>query len=286
MSLPLAVAAWGWSVVALFSAAAVAAIVAGRRRLTADPARRRRFWRAAALLVIVPSGVFAMITGIVVAQGIPSWDAATLRLVARHQPPAGHGIAGALTTTGGIPAVLALLGAALVVLLIARLYRQAAFVAAATLLSMATGGLMKLVFARARPAVVTHVPDSWSFPSGHTMRATGLAVALIIVFWPTRWRRPALVVATVYAAAVGLTRVYLGVHYPSDVAAGWALAVAVVGSTWLALWDPFEPAGAPAQDRGGKPRRARQVAAQDRGGRSRHARHAPGHVEDEERGRA
>ncbi len=69
------------------------------------------------------------------------------------------------------------------------------------------------------------------------MSATGFAVALAIVLWPTRWRWPALVAATVYAVGIGLTRVYLGVHYPSDVVAGWALAVAIVGLTWLAMRD-------------------------------------------------
>jgi len=58
----------------------------------------------------------------------------------------------------------------------------------------------------------------------------------VIVLWPTRWRRPALVAATVYAVGIGLTRLALGVHYLSDVVAGWALATAVVGVTWLALW--------------------------------------------------
>ena len=102
---------------------------------------------------------------------------------------------------------------------------------------MAASGLVKLAFGRTRPEVFAQTPGNWSFPSGHTMSATGFAVALAIVLWPTRWRWPALVVATVYAAGIGLTRVYLGVHYPSDVVAAWALAVAIVALTWLAMRD-------------------------------------------------
>ena len=194
------------------------------------------------LLVVVPAAVFAVVAGLVTAQGLPAGDATILRLMARHQQHTARAIAGTVTATGSVWAVLVLLLAALAVLLIARLYRQAAFVAAATLLAMAASGIMKLVFARARPDVIAQVPGGWSFPSGHTMSATGFAMALVIVFWPTRWRRPALVAATVYAVGIGLTRLYLGVHYPSDVVAGWALSVTVVGVTWLALWDRLDPA--------------------------------------------
>jgi undecaprenyl-diphosphatase len=266
VTLPIAVAAGGWAVLAVLVAVAVAAVLAGRGQLTADPARRRRFRRVLSLLVVAPAAVFTAVAGVVVAQGTPAWDMTVLRQLARHQQPTARAITAAATLTGSVPVVLVLLLTALVVLLIARLYRQAAFVAAATLLSMAASGIMKLVFARARPEVIAQKPGGWSFPSGHTMSATGFAVALVIVLWPTRWRRPALAVATVYAVGIGLTRLYLGVHYPSDVVAGWALALAVVGVTWLAFWDRFEPAPeAPAQDRGDRLRRAQRDSGQHDG---------------------
>ena len=218
--------------------------MSGHRRLTADPAARRRFGRVLGLLVVAPTVVFAIVAGVVVAQGTPSWDTSILRLMARHQRPTVHVVVRVVSETGSVPAVLALLAAALAVLLIARLYREAAFVAAATLLSMAVSGIMKLVIARPRPEVIAQVPGSLSFPSGHTMSATGFAAALAIVFWPTRWRWPALVAAALYAAGIGLTRIYLGAHYPSDVVAGWALAIAVVCLTWLAFACRLEPAAA------------------------------------------
>jgi undecaprenyl-diphosphatase len=240
----IAVAVWGWALVALLLAGAVAATIIAHGRRAADPAGRRRFWWLLSLLVVAPSAVFAIVAGVVAAQGVPAWDATVLHLMARHQQHTVHVLAGIVTATGSVPAVLVLLLVALAVLLIARLYRQAAFVVTATLLSMAASGIMKLVFARARPEVIAQTPGSWSFPSGHTMSATGFAMALVIVFWPTRWRRPALAVATVYAVGIGLTRLYLGAHYPSDVIAGWALSVAVVGLTWLVARDRLEPAPA------------------------------------------
>ena len=58
------------------------------------------------------------------------------------------------------------------------------------------------------------MPGSLSFPTGHKISATGFAAALVIVFWPTRWRRPALAAATVYAAGIGLTRCVPGRALP------------------------------------------------------------------------
>jgi undecaprenyl-diphosphatase len=48
---------------------------------------------------------------------------------------------------------------------------------------------------------------------------------------------PATIAAVLYAAFIGVSRVYLGVHYPSDVVAGWALSLVVVGAAWLVFWE-------------------------------------------------
>ena len=100
----------------------------------------------------------------------------------------------------------------------------------------ATGALVtvfKELFDRARPPVsgveaVGIIPASASFPSGHAATAFAAAVA-VGAFYP-RLRRPLLGLA----AVVALSRVYLGVHYASDVLAGTALGVALgLASVWL-----------------------------------------------------
>jgi len=96
--------------------------------------------------------------------------------------------------------------------------------------------LMKLAFHRARPVLDDPLLTlaSYSFPSGHVAGST-LMYGLIVAWTFTRTRRP-LVRAAVAAAAVGaivlvaFTRMYLGVHYLSDVVAAFAEGVA-----WLAL---------------------------------------------------
>jgi undecaprenyl-diphosphatase len=114
-----------------------------------------------------------------------------------------------------------------VLLTLLRRYRESTFAALAlggsALLNMAA----KDGFARARPSLWESIsPEStFSFPSGHAMGSATLACVLILLAWPTRWRWPLAVVAIAFTIAVGLSRIYLGVHYPSDILGGWTAAV-------------------------------------------------------------
>lgn len=121
--------------------------------------------------------------------------------------------------------------------------RQAAWrFAAGSLGAEALSQLLKVLIHRPRPDVFFGLSpvETYSFPSGH-------AFVPAVFFWiaaggllaPARWR--AAVVAL--AALLGFSRVYLGYHYPSDVAAGWALAVA-----WLAVWSMLTGRHAAARD--------------------------------------
>lgn len=111
----------------------------------------------------------------------------------------------------------------------------------ATCFGLAVGGsallnlVAKAVFVRERPSLwLSIAPEhSYSFPSGHAMGAMSLAATIVLLLWFTRWRWPALVVSLAFAAWVGASRVYLGVHYPSDILAGWTAALAWVSAVYL-----------------------------------------------------
>jgi membrane-associated phospholipid phosphatase len=93
----------------------------------------------------------------------------------------------------------------------------------------------KNYFARARPDLwLSITPEfSYSFPSGHAMGSSTLGLAVVALCWPTRWRWPVLIATVVFVLLVGLSRLYLGVHYPSDILAGWCAATAWVFGMYI-----------------------------------------------------
>lgn len=77
----------------------------------------------------------------------------------------------------------------------------------------------------------------YSFPSGHATGSMALTAVFVMLAWPTRGRWWALLGGAVYAIGVGLSRLHLGVHFPSDILAGWAVALAWVAGIRLFLPD-------------------------------------------------
>ncbi|MDH7452581.1 phosphatase PAP2 family protein [Luteimonas composti] len=123
------------------------------------------------------------------------------------------------------------------VLLALRRWRQGLFAAVATggsaLLNLAT----KRLFSRERPALWDSLaPETtYSFPSGHAMGSMTLALVLVLLAWPTRLRWWVVAAMLVFVPMVGMSRVYLGVHYPSDILAGWAAAALWTVGAYLLL---------------------------------------------------
>ena len=96
----------------------------------------------------------------------------------------------------------------------------------------------KQLFARERPSLWEAIaPETtFSFPSGHAMGSMTLAMVLVLLAWRTRWRGWVVVAMALFVPMVGASRVYLGVHYPSDILAGWAAALAWVSGVYLVLY--------------------------------------------------
>jgi membrane-associated phospholipid phosphatase len=140
-----------------------------------------------------------------------------------------------LTDLGGVLAITVITAA-----MVAFMWRKRMFSRAAVLL-LSMGGIaaavtmLKLIIARERPSDVGSIISeaSFSFPSGHSMGSMGLAVAVVLLLWPTRWRVPVLIAAALYVLTIGFSRLYLGVHYPTDVLAGWLLGAGWVTAVYV-----------------------------------------------------
>ena len=148
-----------------------------------------------------------------------------------------------LTALGSVAVLTTITLAAALYLVLARKARVALFLLVAIGGGVVIGFALKAGFARPRPDLVPHAVRVFtgSFPSGHSMMSavTYLTLgALLARIEPSRSLKVYLVgLAVLISLVVGISRIYLGVHWPSDVIAGWALGAAWALLCWsLALW--------------------------------------------------
>ena len=144
-----------------------------------------------------------------------------------------------LTALGGITVVVFIIGTVAGYLWIYQAYRSIWLVLSASLGGLLLSTLLKGMFRRPRPDLtpyLTQVANS-SFPSGHTMNSAVVYLTLGLLLAQLSDRRRLKVyfitVATLLTVLVGMSRVYLGTHYPSDILAGWTAGVAWAGICWL-----------------------------------------------------
>lgn len=107
--------------------------------------------------------------------------------------------------------------------------------AANTAIAIGLNPILKVIFARARPTLfeVIKRPDTYSFPSGHSMSAVaiyGALAAVVIALRPTV-KPLVVIIAMILIVGIGTSRVYLGAHWPMDVIAGWAAGMPFLVTT-------------------------------------------------------
>jgi undecaprenyl-diphosphatase len=137
-----------------------------------------------------------------------------------------------LTALGGIAALCLFTAAVAGYLAISRKYRGLWFLLGATLSGLLLCGLLKGLFERPRPQLVPHLSyvTTTSFPSGHSVLSAvvylTLGSLLARLVEERRLKLYFLGVALFLSFLVGVSRVYMGVHYPTDVLAGWSIGLA------------------------------------------------------------
>jgi undecaprenyl-diphosphatase len=230
-------------------------VVRGWRRLIATPGMQRlkvrhpRTWKFVAArfargeylglhltlglaVSLIGLSIFAGLTEDVVHQDpITRFDLRLLDWLHAHAVPGGLSVARAFSAVGS---AYAMIGLGLIVTCVLAIRRQGLFVEGwitAFLGGAVLNAALKSAIHRPRPAhSMILSSQSWSFPSGHAMESLigyGMLAYLLIVMVPgTPLRRLGIVVATVLLVlAIGWSRLYLGVHYFSDVVGGFAAGV-------------------------------------------------------------
>lgn len=229
------------------------------RRMVAEGATPLVWLVAAGLL-----GLFAFLAEEVLEGEVHAIDEAillALRNPAERSDPIGPAwleeAARDITSLGSFSVLFLVTAVVVLYLLILRRHASVALL----VVSIAGGAILntalKMGFDRPRPDLVPHEARTFtaSFPSGHAMMAavTFLVIGALLARVQPRRRLRVFVmgVAVGLAMLVGATRVYLGVHWPSDVVAGWTVGSAWALVCWLVL-SRFEPRGAPV-NRGSVP---------------------------------
>lgn len=189
------------------------------------------------VLAVICLALLAVITYFVGTGATTSWDHAIILAMAPLRTPLRTAIWRTISALGlgeaGIPIGI------LVVLILrhARHFRQANFYLWLTLGGWGFNILLKQLISRPRPDLIPHLSGAgwFSFPSGHAMLAPmvyGAGALLLATLLAGRWQRVALrAMGWALVVAIGCSRVYLGVHWPSDVLAGW-----LAGTGWVLLW--------------------------------------------------
>jgi undecaprenyl-diphosphatase len=145
-----------------------------------------------------------------------------------------------LTALGSFTVLLIISAVVVGFLLLHRRRRMALLVTVAVLGGMLLNTGLKHFFGRERPSVVPHLREvtTPSFPSGHATLSAVVYLtlgALLAGIVKGRYTRIyCLAVAMTFTALVGASRVYLGVHYPTDVLAGWSVGLAWALTCWTA----------------------------------------------------
>lgn len=144
-----------------------------------------------------------------------------------------------ITSLGGITVLSIMTALATLYLVLARRRKIAAFMLFSVAGGWATSTVLKILIARPRPEIVPHLVNvqDLSFPSGHAMLSavTYLTLgALLSRTQPTRTTRLFMIgTALSLTLIIGLSRIYLGVHYPTDVLGGWCAGASWAVGCWL-----------------------------------------------------
>jgi membrane-associated phospholipid phosphatase len=197
--------------------------------------------------VLIPLYLFGSLAEEVLERESFAFDEPILLFMHAHASPALDTAMLFFSRIGSVYALAPFNLAVFLFLLFRRRRAEALFWALATCGAWLLNYLAKHSFMRVRPDLWLSIsPEtSFSFPSGHAMHSMAAAAALLYLICHHGRNWPAIVIGVLFVTMVGLSRVYLGVHYPSDIAAGWMASVAWVAGLGVLFQGRWAARGTP-----------------------------------------
>jgi membrane-associated phospholipid phosphatase len=156
------------------------------------------------------------------------WDVPILLAIHQTAQPQLYTLAVILAKIGSPKTLIPLLLVIALGLILKKRWRLSIYLLTTAIGSALVNSALKGFMHRVRPHLweSTYHKLSFSFPSGHAMASMTFVAILIVLSWETRWRLPVLIFGSLFVPIIAWTRLYLGVHFPSDILAGWLLSLA------------------------------------------------------------
>ena len=187
------------------------------------------------MLLILFFGVYLPLQGFVILalqiwqlEGGLSWEVPLMMTIHRTATPPLDRLAVLLTQFGSYKTVAPIAAAIGLTLMLQKRWRSLVYLIMTLTGCAAINLVAKTFWHRVRPHLWegSVLPQDFSFPSGHAMTSMAFAAVLIALAWGNRWLKITVLLVSIYVVTIGWTRLYLGVHYPSDILAGWLLSIA------------------------------------------------------------
>ena len=188
-----------------------------------------RSWRTDVALVLM--GVcFFVLAALVLFHVTDSLDRAFLSALEGIRSGSLTEVVKVVTDFAGLYASVGILAAVGVSFAFSKQYDKAVILACIALAATLIGLAIKVAVARNRPDVAMALMSETgsSFPSRHAVTSSAIGFGIIALLWSTKWRLVALLASVLYVVGIGFTRLYLAVHFPTDIIGAWLLSGVVV----------------------------------------------------------
>lgn len=219
-------------------------MVRGRQHSPQRPPTDRRYWAMLGAAILHLVCVLILVTS--TQTGLPTWEVNGLQGLHRWAKPSLDQLAWMITGWGTHWGTLPLFTIGVLFLAGQRQWRKLAYWVGAIGGTAVAAALLKLLWHRDRPDLWPSVlppdryPTDWSFPSGHAAASLSLVATLWILNQqssrPDRWRWPIGLLGSGFVLVIAWTRLYLGVHWVTDILGGWSLALIGVVGLSIALF--------------------------------------------------